>query len=114
MTTTTTTDIKLNQAGLTAFRNSPEIAALIDRVADKVAANAESIAGTAEVGAGAGSVRVPIEMRRTSYETGAGLDDPPRNRSRARSAVLVSHPTPTGRERGMRALLSALDAGVGL
>ena len=114
MTTNAATEIKLNQAGLTAFRNSPEIAALVSRVADRVASNAEAIAGTAEVQAGKGSVLVPIEMRRTSYDTGRPLNDPPRNRSRARAAVLVSHPTPTGRERGMRALLSALDAGVGL
>jgi hypothetical protein len=106
--------LKMNEAAVTALRNSPEMVALMDRVADRVASNAENLAGSAEVGAGKGSVRVPIEMRRTSYDTGLGLDDPPRNRSRARSAVLVSHPTPTGRERGMRALLSALDAGVGL
>jgi hypothetical protein len=104
------TEIKLNQAGLTAFRNSPEVAAMIHGVADRVASNAESLAGTAT----ASGAPVQIEMRRTSYDTGVGLDSPPRNRSRARSAVLVSHPTPTGRERGMRALLSALDAGVGL
>jgi hypothetical protein len=103
-------EIKLNQAGLTAFRNSPEIAALVARVADRVASNAESLAGTAT----ASGQPVQIEMRRTSYDTGRPLNDPPRNRSRARAAVLVSHPTPTGRERGMRGLLSALDAGVGL
>ena len=106
--------IVVNPAGMREFRNSAPIAAMIHKVADAVAANAESIAGTATVAAGKGSVAVPIEMRRTSYDTGVGLDATPRTGSRARSAVLVSHPTDTGRERGMRALLSALDAGVGL
>jgi len=109
------TDVKVvwTPGALKAFRNSPEVAAMIDRVADAVASAGQSIAGDAEVGAGKGSVRVPIEMRRTSYDTGRGLNDPPANRSRARSAILVSHPTDTGRERGRRALLAALDAGRG-
>jgi hypothetical protein len=106
--------IVVNEKGMRELRNSPEFAAMIDRVADRVAVNADALGATAQAQAGKGSVQVPVEYRRTSYETGAGLDDRPQSGSRVRSAVLVSHPTPTGRERGMRALLSALDAGVGL
>ena len=105
------TKVVMNAAGLRELRTSPAMAGLMSRVADAVAANGEQLAGTAEVQAGAGSVRVPIEMRRTT-QAGVGLNDPLPHR--ARSAVLVSHPTPTGRERGMRALLSALDAGASL
>lgn len=111
-------EIVLNVEGIRELLLSREIAGAVDRVADAIAAAAAATAGshtvTSSDGAG-GTIKtaVPVEMRRTSFATQAPLDDVPRSRSRSRSAVLVSHPTPTGREAGMRALVASLDAGQG-
>ena len=107
----------LNPAGVKALLNDPGVAAAMRRGADAIAEAAAAAAGshtvTSVVDGEEVRTQVPVEMRRTSFETGAPLDDAPRSRSRARSAVLVSHPTPTGREAGMRALLASLDAARG-
>lgn len=106
--------VVMNPAGVRALLNDPAIAAAMHRGADAIASAAAAAAGshtvTSTVDGEEVQTQVPVEMRRTSFDTGQPLDDAPRSRSRARSAVLVSHPTATGREAGMRALLSSLDA----
>lgn len=91
---------------------SPEVAAHVGAVADRIAATATDLAGAHSVTTSIDGARVteavPVDMRRTSWSTGDPLDD--QTPVRARSAVLVSHPTPSGREAGMRALLAALDS----
>ncbi len=106
--------VVMNPAGVKALLNDPEVAAAMRRAADAVAAAAAAAAGshtvTTVVDGEEVTTKVPVDMRRTSFETGQPLDDAPRSGSRVRSAVLVSHPTPAGREAGMRALLASLDA----
>ena len=110
--------VELNHAGISELLTSPEITSAVGRVADAIASAAASAAGSHTVttsdGAGAEvKTKVVVEMRRTSFTSGEALDDQPLTHSRARAAVLVSHPTPTGREAGMRALLGSLEAGRG-
>ena len=106
--------VVMNPAGVRSLLNDPGVAAGIRRAADAVAAAAASAAGsrtvTTVIDGEPAKNQVPVEMRRTSFESGRPLDDAPRSGSRARSAVLVSHPTPAGRETGRRALLASLDA----
>lgn len=108
-------EVVMNQAGIRALLHDPGVKAAVERVADAIAEAGESLAGshtvTSTVDGKTVATQVPVTMRRTSFETGRPLDDEPRSRSRVRSAVLVSHPTPSGREAGMRALLAAMDAG---
>lgn len=108
-------EIVLNPVGMKQLLHDPGVAAGVARVADAIAEAGMVIAGshtvTTSVDGKPVKAAVPVQMRRTLFQTGAPLDDEPRSRSRARSAVLVSHPTPAGREAGMRALLAAMDAG---
>lgn len=108
-------EIVMNPEGLRELLHDPGVKSAVARVADAIAAAGTTMAGshtvTSTVDGHEVKTPVPVEMRRTSYETGAPLDDEPHSRSRVRSAVLVSHPTPAGREAGMRALVAAMDAG---
>lgn len=111
--------IVLNRAGIQELLLSPEMERAVERVADAVASTAEAAAGSHTVTSsdGAGGVvksKVPVQMLRRAHDTGEGLNDEPLSRSRARAAILVSHPTPTGREAGIRALLGSLDSGSAL
>lgn len=108
-------EIVLNPAGIKAMLHDPGVKAAVDRVADAIAEAGEVLAGshtvTSTVDGHEVRTPVPVQMRRTTFDTGKPLDDEPRSGSRVRSAVLVSHPTAAGREAGMRALLAAMDAG---
>lgn len=106
-------EIVLNRAGMAALLHDPGVQRAVARVADAIASAAEAAAGphtvTTVVDGESVGQKVPVDMRRTAYLSGRALDDD--SRTRARSAVLVSHPTGTGREAGMRALLASMDAG---
>lgn len=108
-------EVVLNPAGIRALLHDPGVKAAVDKVADAIAEAGEALAGshtvTSTVDGREVKTQVPVTMRRTSFETGEPLDSPPRSGSRVRAAVLVSHPTGTGREAGMRAVLAAMDAG---
>lgn len=86
-------NFKLNPSGMREILTGQGCLSLVGSIADRIAA---STAGSAGVSGG-----MPIEAEVLGPEIN-------RQGNRARAAVIVRHPSPAGREIGIRALISSL------
>lgn len=86
---------KVEWSGVYEIMRSPQTMGLVGQIAQRVAGSAAAGAGTS------GGIPVEAEVLGPSVSSG-------KEGGRARAAVIVRHPSPSGRERGIRALISSL------